>query len=52
MSEVDSKIQEILDKESIRDLVHIYCRAADRHDHELMRTLYHEDAHDLSLIHI
>ena len=46
MSEVDSKIQEILDKESIRDLVHIYCRAADRHDHELMRTLYHEDAHD------
>ena len=46
MSEVDSKIQEILDKESIRDLVHIYCRAADRHDHELMRTLYHEDARD------
>ena len=46
MSEVDSKIQEILDKESIRDLAHIYCRAADRHDHELMRTLYHEDAHD------
>jgi len=46
MSEVDSKIQEILDKESIRDLVHTYCRAADRHDHELMRTLYHEDAHD------
>ena len=46
MSEVNGKIQEILDKESIRDLVHIYCRAADRHDHELMRTLYHEDAHD------
>ena len=46
MGEVDSKIQEILDKESIRDLVHTYCRAADRHDHELMRTLYHEDAHD------
>jgi hypothetical protein len=46
MSEVSGKIQEILDKESIRDLVHIYCRAADRHDHELMRTLYHEDAHD------
>ena len=46
MSEVNGKIQEILDKESIRDLVHIYCRASDRHDHELMRTLYHEDAHD------
>ena len=38
MSDVDSKIQEILDKESIRDLVHLYCRAADRHDHELMRS--------------
>ena len=46
MSDVDSKIQEILDKESIRDLVHLYCRAADRHDHELMRELYHEDAYD------
>ena len=46
MSDVDSKIQEILDKESIRDLVHLYCRAADRHDHELMRQLYHEDAYD------
>ncbi|MDB4029622.1 nuclear transport factor 2 family protein [Gammaproteobacteria bacterium] len=46
MSEVDSKIQEILDKESIRELVYIYCRAADRHDNELMRSLYHEDAYD------
>jgi len=46
MSDIDSKIQEILDKESIRDLVNLYCRAADRHDHELMRQLYHEDAYD------
>ena len=46
MSEVDSKIQEILDKESIRELVYTYCRAADRHDNELMRSLYHEDAYD------
>ena len=46
MSEVDSKIQEILDKESIRELVCTYCRAADRHDNELMRSLYHEDAYD------
>ena len=44
MSDLDSKIQEILDKESIRELVYTYCRAADRHDNELMRTLYHEDA--------
>ena len=46
MSDLDSKIQEILDKESIRELVCTYCRAADRHDNELMRTLYHEDAYD------
>ncbi|MDA9370569.1 nuclear transport factor 2 family protein [Gammaproteobacteria bacterium] len=46
MGDVDSKIQEIIDKEAIRELVHIYCRAADRHDHVLMRKLYHEDAYD------
>ena len=44
MSDMDRKIQEIIDKESIRDLVHMYSRAADRHDHDLMRELYHEDA--------
>ena len=46
MNDVDGKVQELLDKESIRELVHLYCRAADRHDTELMRTLYHEDAFD------
>ncbi|KRO33933.1 MAG: hypothetical protein ABS11_01450 [SAR86 cluster bacterium BACL1 MAG-120828-bin5] len=46
MSDIDRTIQEIIDKESIRELVHLYCRAADRHDHVLMRELYHEDAYD------
>ena len=46
MSDIDSKIQEILDKESIRELVCTYCRAADRHDNDLMRSLYHENAYD------
>jgi hypothetical protein len=40
------KLEALLDKEAIRELVHLYCRAADRHDHELMRALYHEDAID------
>lgn len=41
-----TKIQSLLDKEAIRELVNLYCRAADRHDHELMRSLYHPDAID------
>ncbi len=46
MQNLESKIKTLLDKESIRELVHQYCRAADRHDQDLMRQLYHEDALD------
>ena len=46
MNDINTKIQEIIDKDAIRDLVATYCRAADRHDNELMRSLYHEDAYD------
>ena len=40
------ELQRLIDLEAIRNLVSIYCRAADRHDHTLMRSLYHEDALD------
>ena len=42
----DPALQDLLDKQAITELVHRYCHAADRHDHALMRTLYHEDAID------
>lgn len=39
-------VRELLDREAIRSLIYTYCNAADRHDHERMRSLYHEDAID------
>ena len=43
---MDDKLQALLDKQDIQELIHTYARAADRHDHELMRSLYHQDAID------
>lgn len=43
---MDPKLQALLDKQEITDLVYAYCNASDRHDHEKLRTLYHEDATD------
>lgn len=43
---MDKRLQVLLDKQEILELVHAYARAADRHDHEAMRALYHADARD------
>jgi len=43
---MDPRLQALLDKQEITELVHAYCNAADRHDYALMRALYHEDAVD------
>ena len=43
---IEPQIQALLDKQAITELVHAYCNAADRHDHDKMRSLYHEDAID------
>ena len=42
----DEAIQALLDKEDIRQLVFTYSRAIDRHDPELLRSIYFPDAID------
>jgi len=42
----EQRLSALLDKQEITELVHAYCNAADRHDHEKMRSLYHADATD------
>lgn len=39
-------VRDLIDREAIRALIHAYCNAADRHDQEKMRSLYHPDAID------
>ncbi|MCY1302572.1 putative lumazine-binding protein [compost metagenome] len=42
----EARIQELLDRQDIADCVTRYCRAVDRFDRELMRSVYHDDAFD------
>lgn len=43
---MDERVQALLDKQEITELINAYCVAADRHDFDKMRALYHEDATD------
>ncbi|MBP9034432.1 MAG: nuclear transport factor 2 family protein, partial [Pseudomonadales bacterium] len=40
------ELQELIDKQAIRDLLAAYFTAADRHDNVKMAALYHDDATD------
>jgi ketosteroid isomerase-like protein len=42
----DNKLQQLLDKQAITEVLHQYCRGADRCDEELMMSCYHPDATD------
>ena len=46
MEQLQASLQSLIDKSEIRELVQLFCRAADRKDIELMRSLYHEGATD------
>lgn len=43
---MDPRLQRLLDREAIGELVHAYAACADRRDHAGLRALYHEDAVD------
>lgn len=43
---LEKRLEELLDKQAITELIHAYCNAMDRHDHDKVRTLYHADAID------
>ncbi len=42
----EKALQQLLDKQAINELINTYCMASDRHDHEKLRDLYHDDAID------
>lgn len=42
----EEQLGRLLDKQAITELLYAYCNAADRHDNDKMRSLYHEDAID------
>lgn len=42
----DAAINALLDKDALRELAMRYARAIDRHDPDLLRTVYHDDATD------
>ena len=46
MTSPDPLLQEMLDEHQLRKLVHRYCRAVDRGDVAMLRSLYHDDAQD------
>jgi 3-phenylpropionate/cinnamic acid dioxygenase small subunit len=46
ISELAAQVQELLDREAIRDCLYRYARGLDRHDHEILFSVYHEDAID------
>src|SRR5438128_5339724 len=45
-AEMEQKLRDLIDKAEIREVIERYCRAFDRADADLLRTVYHPDAID------
>ncbi|MCW2855512.1 MAG: aromatic-ring-hydroxylating dioxygenase beta subunit [Marmoricola sp.] len=43
---LDPRLQRLVDKDEIRDVLYRFARGVDRHDFELIRSCYHDDAVD------
>lgn len=46
LTDIERKLDHLLDREAIRDVVMNYARAVDRLDHDLLTSVYHPDALD------
>ena len=42
----NEKLQQLLDKQEIHEVIMRYCRGIDRLDREMIRSVYHDDAID------
>jgi hypothetical protein len=46
LDRAQTEIRELLDRQAITDVLHLYCRAIDRTDEDLLASVYHPDAMD------
>lgn len=46
LADLERKLEELSDREAIRNIIHRYCRAADRCDLEAFKSCYWADGHD------
>ena len=46
VTDLSEKLQRLVDRQEILDCIHRYARALDRHDDELLRSVFHADALD------
>ena len=46
LADLERQLADLLDREAIRNIIHRYCRAADRCDLEAFKACYWPDGHD------